>query len=669
MKSRRPGVDLGMDFQENDSRPAGTRTSIREIEPAPAARLLLISPDGELVRRLTRQLGAEHEVHVSPSLPEELTSLRPDVLVLDLAIADPPTLERLAALRSSPELRATQVLFLAGDEGAEEIADAAVRSGDGRHRSRLLEPQLLERARELLAEARRRLQGRARELRRSEAHRRALVETTTDAVVTIGVDGRIRSFNPAAETLFGYTEAEMLGEDVGRLMPADEARRHPGHVRAYLETGVRRILSVGREVEAVRNDGTRVPVHLWVNEVRLEDEVLFVGFLRDLSAQKKLREEFLQAQKLESVGRLAGGMAHDFNNLLTGIEGGLRMIEERLGDGHAAAPLVDELRDETRRGASMVRQLLRFSRRTPTRPRGVDPGRVLHDAEPILCRLLGEDVEVRLEVPAELPAVHADPVLLEQALLNLAINARDAMPDGGHLEIRALRVDLSPDGAARLAPGCRPGPHVVIEVRDEGFGMDGETLRRAKEAFFTTKDAGRGTGLGLATVDELMREWGGALELESEPGVGTTVRLHLRVGGEVEDEEEPAGDRHGGVAARLLVVEDEGLVRRALKHVLERAGHRVEAVRDAAEALDALRRAPEAFDLLLTDVVLPGMNGPGLARAAREHAPELATLFMSAYSREDLIESGKLPPEALSIEKPFRDAELLGRIQEALSPR
>lgn len=633
-------------------------------------RLLLVSPDDELVGRLTSQLGAEHEVHVAPSLPEELEALRPDVVVLDLAIVDPPALERLATLRSSPELRATQVLFLAGDGGAVEVASAAGRSHDGRHRSPLLEPQLLERARELLAEARRRLHGRARELRHSEAHRRALVETTTDAVVTIGVDGRIRSFNPAAETLFGYTEAEMLGEDVGRLMPADEARRHPGHVRAYLETGVRRILSVGREVEAVRADGTRVPVHLWVNEVRLEDEVLFVGFLRDLSAQKKLREEFLQAQKLESVGRLAGGMAHDFNNLLTGIEGGLRMIAERLGDGQAAEDLVEELRAETRRGASMVRQLLRFSRRAPAHPRGVDPERVLRDAEPILTRLLGEDIEVRLDVPEDLPAVHADPVLLEQALLNLAVNARDAMPDGGLLELRARRVDHTPEAAARLAPGCRPGPHVVIEVRDEGDGMDGDTLRRAKEAFFTTKDSTRGTGLGLATVDELMNEWGGALELESEPGDGTTVRLHLPVGEPVvEDREGEGPGAEGASPARVLLVEDEGLVRRALKHVLERAGHRVEAVRDAPEALDALRRAPAAFDLLLTDVVLPGMNGPGLARAAREHAPELATLFMSAYSREDLIESGKLPPEALSIEKPFRDAELLGRIQEALSPR
>jgi len=510
----------------------------------------------------------------------------------------------------------------------------------------------------------------AAETREREAHMAAVIDAAVDAIITIDERGTIQSFNPAAERMFGVPASAAIGRNVNFLMPSPDSELHDGRLAAYLTTGVKRIIGVGREVRCRRSDGGEFPAHLSVSEVRLAGRRLFTGFLRDLTERKRLEAEYLQAQKMEAVGRLAGGVAHDFNNLLSGIQAGLRIAMKGLDQGHPALALLSQVDDEVVRGAAITRRLLDFSRTELPATRAIDPCEVVRGTEPLIRRLLGEDIAVRSRCRTAGSFVMADPRILEQALLNLAINARDAMPRGGTLDVACEDAELGADAFPEGGDPARPGAYVVLTVEDTGCGMDETTLSRAREAFFTTKGPGKGTGLGLSTVDSMVRGWHGYLELASTPGVGTRVRVFLPRA----ERAQPAGADPPLVQATgpcgggetILVVEDEKLVRLGIQHLLEEQGYTVRTAKDPDEALAELHAHGSELDLLLSDVLLPGMSGPELVLVARAIDPRLPSLFMSAFPQEELVAQGRIEPGALVIEKPFRLEDVVAKVRAAL---
>lgn len=507
------------------------------------------------------------------------------------------------------------------------------------------------------------------ELRDREARLRAIVDHAIDALVTIDDEGTIEAFNPAAESMFGYAAAEVLGQDISLLMPSPHREQHSEYIATYLRTREPKILGIGREVMAKKKDGTIFPVDLGISELLVDGKRKFSGIVRDLTEQNRVHAEYVRAQKMEAVARLSAGVAHDFNNLLAGVLGGLRIATKSLEGDHPAMTILTEIQDEVRRGASVTRRLLDYSRSDSAQLRPVAPESVIREAEPLIRRYLGEDVEVSVSCRTSDKNVVADAAMLEQALLNLVINARDAMPNGGTLTLSCAVEELGRDELRRVGNDHEPGSFVVFSVADTGTGMDEATLRRADEAFFTTKGPGEGTGLGLSTVTNMLRKWGGFLRLESEVGVGTTASVYLpattaRSESEHVDSVEPPVAPTGG--AMILVVEDEKLVRRGIEHMLAEREFEVIGVSNPNEALDVLRTRGDEIDLVLTDVILPGMSGPELVEAAREFVPGLSALFMSAFPHEDLVARRRLDPSARSLAKPFSSEELFAKLREAL---
>jgi nitrogen-specific signal transduction histidine kinase len=385
-----------------------------------------------------------------------------------------------------------------------------------------------------------------------------------------------------------------------------------------------------------------------------------------VTERDRLEKEFLRAQKMEAVGRLASGVAHDFNNLLAGVLGGLRVASEDLDAEHPARDVLDQVQQAVERGCSITRRLLDFSRLAKPKPGLVDPRQTLAAGERMIRRLIGEDVDVRVACDASVGRFFGDAGQLEQAILNLAINARDAMPNGGELEIRCDEVDLSNEDVARLGAALDPGPHSVLSVRDTGSGMDEEVRRRALEPFFTTKGPGLGTGLGLSSVASMVKQYHGHLELESEVGVGTTVRLYFPRASEAAAPEDLAVPAPCGGGETILIVEDEPLVLLGVQHVLHGLGYTVLAARDANAALAELEAKTEKIDLLLTDVVLPGRSGTDLGAAARKKHPGIRVLYMSAFPAEELEAQGRIAPGTLTLEKPFTDDEIAAKVRAAL---
>jgi signal transduction histidine kinase len=388
--------------------------------------------------------------------------------------------------------------------------------------------------------------------------------------------------------------------------------------------------------------------------------------LEELDREKRLREEQLrQAQKMEAVGQLAGGIAHDFNNLLTVVLSAGTALRERFRGDDAGQQDVREILDAAERAAALTRQLLAFSRRQHVAPRVVDICDTLGGVERMLRRVLGEDVALAVDLRG--PAlVHADPSQLELAILNLAVNARDAMPRGGNLTVKVRPVPA--DGPARPAgPDVPAGPLVLISVRDTGSGIDPQTRARMFEPFFTTKRSGRGTGLGLPIVQGVVAECGGAIEVESELGKGTEFRIYLpaRAG-----ESSGAPARQAGATPRgsetILVIEDDPHLRGVIRRALTEHGYAVRAVGTATDARALQGAAP---DLLLTDVILPDGNGIDLSRDLAERWPDAGVLYMSGYAGEHLDAVGTLPPDAVLVPKPFATDVLLVRVREVLEHR
>lgn len=394
----------------------------------------------------------------------------------------------------------------------------------------------------------------------------------------------------------------------------------------------------------------------------------YIGTLVDMTEQRELADQLQQAQKMEAVGQLTGGIAHDFNNLLAIILGNLDLVDERLPADSALRSLVRDSLRAAERGGELTGRLLAFARRQPLKPECTDVNRLIAGTTSLLRRTLGSNIRIETVLTEDSPPVMVDPTQLESALLNLAINARDAMPEGGLLTLRTAAVTIAADGAERQG-GLAPGTYVEILVADTGSGMQPDVLARAFEPFFTTKGLGHGSGLGLSMVYGFVEQSGGRATIDSAPGRGTTVRLLLpRAQTDAEPQAATAvsSDRQQGAGELVLLVEDDPSVRQLAAGLLGGLGYRYVEAADGPSALALLAEMP-GIDLLLSDVLLPGMNGFALARQARELRPELRTLFMSGYAESALAELDLAEGEIDLIRKPFRKAELAARLRTALA--
>lgn len=481
----------------------------------------------------------------------------------------------------------------------------------------------------------------------------ALFEAAVDSILCIDPRGTVHWVNPSAERMFGYAASELVGRNVSILMGPTEASQHDGFLARYLATGERRIIGFGRDVVARRRDGKELHVHLSVCEVRLADQRLFAGFLRDLSERRELERELAAAQKLELVGRFSGSLAHDFNNLLMGIGSCAQVALGDAARAGSAQRALEEIAAATRRGIALTRRLLSFGRGRPVELRPTNLDDVLRANESMLRQLLGEDVVLHLEHPRRDVYARADEGLIEQILVNLLVNARDALPGGGR-----IRASLRPMGA-----------EVALEVADNGVGIPPELRERIFEPFFTTKDPEKGTGLGLATVRRIVGELGGRIELESDVGQGTTFRVllpacePLPVAKPIHRTPQPAPC----APRRVLLVEDDRLVRASLKRYLEGEGHRVFAAGTPAAA-QAKAEDGCSIDVLVSDVVLPEMSGGELAERLRARFCGLEVVLMSANPRELLTRQGRIRADDRYLEKPF-EPEALGRLLAEIAAR
>jgi PAS domain S-box-containing protein len=503
-----------------------------------------------------------------------------------------------------------------------------------------------------------------------EAHLRSILDTVPEAMVVIDESGTITSFSAAAEKLFGFATSEVLGRNVRMLMPQPDRDAHDGYMERYLETGQRRIIGYGRVVTGQKKDGTEFPMELAIGEARAAGRRIFTGFIRDLTSRHRIEEELRQAHKMEAVGQLTGGIAHDFNNLLTVVSGNLEMIERRLTDDRARA-LLREAQSAAEDGAKLTAQLLAFGRKQPLNAKRADIGQLVSRFSDLLRRALGETIELRMIVSGSPGPALVDASQLQNALLNLALNARDAMPRGGRLTVEISAAKLDSDYAS-MYPEVRTGSYVLISITDTGAGMSPEVRKRAFEPFFTTKGVGAGTGLGLSMVYGFTKQSGGHVQLYSEVGQGTSVRLFLPVAEAASAEvsamqdavHEPPPSLPGGTET-ILVVEDDARVRRVAVARLEDMGYRVLQAETAAEALPMLAAHPQVA-LLFTDIVMPGgMSGDELAHEARRQRPDLKIILTSGFA-EPSVAVREFAAEASWLKKPYSAMELAVRIRELL---
>ncbi len=507
-----------------------------------------------------------------------------------------------------------------------------------------------------------------RALRESMARLTAVVETAVDGFILIDSRGRILLFNPACEKLFGYHADEVFHENVKMLMPPAYSLHHDDYIRNFLRTGERKIIGIGREVVGLRKDGSTFPMELSVGEARQDGESIFVGIIHDLTGRKQTEEQLRQAQKMEMVGQLSGGIAHDFNNLLTVIVGNAEHLSDQLKSRQDLRQISDDICQAGERGAELTQRLLAFSRRQVLQPQAIDCHELLNSMYKLLKRTLRENVEIRIAASSLPVLTFADRAQLESAVLNLSLNAQDAMPAGGHLTLTTAIASLD-EHYQQLHPEIMPGEYAMVAVTDDGEGMTAEVAARAFEPFYTTKDVGKGSGLGLSMVYGFAKQSNGHVSIYSEPGLGTTMRIYLpHVATKLESPASPADEKSMPVGHEtILVVEDDLFVRASVILRVEGLGYTVVAAANGDDALAKLKANP-GINLLFTDIVMPGgMNGWELAELARQLRPGLPVLFSSGYAREALVEQGRASAEPTILTKPYRKAELAHRLREAFA--
>ncbi len=516
-------------------------------------------------------------------------------------------------------------------------------------------------------------------LRESEAKYRLLAENVTDCIWTIDLNLQFTYVSPSIKRLLGYTPTEMSVLDVSEFLSADSAKIALNSFREQIAEDSKLSDSFRTrtlELEYLRKDGSTA--HAEVNTSLLRDHkgmpIGILGVTREITERKqaeeekqKLQEQLLQAQKMESVGRLAGGVAHDFNNLLTAILGYGELVLMDLPEDHPAIEKMEIICSAGEKAAVLTRQLLAFSRKQVLEINVVNLNSVVNNMEKILARVIGTDVFLKFKMKPQLPNVLADPGQLEQVLMNLAVNARDAMPCGGTLTIETSVEELDKQHAQRHG-GITSGVYVVLSVTDTGDGMSYEIRERIFEPFFTTKELGEGTGLGLATVYGIIKQHKGGIWVYSEPGKGTTFKIYLSI---VDDKETKTDKKVSVVNAHgietVLVVDDEPGIRRLIIDVLQPLGYRTLEASCGEEALQVSATTEDSVDLLLVDMVMPGMNGLELAETLEADWPEIKVIFMSGYADSVIADRAKSSGhEKNFLQKPLTPGTLTNKLREVL---
>ena len=613
------------------------------------------------------------------TLEEGLRLLAPDslfrVILLDLGLPGTTGLETLRRVMPLAE-GASVVVFTALQD--EELGIAALREGahdyvikgqiHGGQLRRILR-YAVERHKlssELLAEVKQRaLVQQALQL--SEQRYRLLAETAPIGILLTNEQGMVIDANTQALRMFGYDRGELIGQSIEMLLPERFRCSHEGQRSSYMKERHARPMAVGRELTARRKDGTEFAVEIALAPLATDDGVLVSSTIVDITERKKMEEQRRLSQRMEAIGKLSGGVAHDFNNLLAVILGCSDVLLDALPPDHPATRKIEMIRKAGASAVDLTRQLLAFSRQQMLQPRVLDLKETVERTQALLRRLIGENIEFTISLDPSLGRVKADPGQIEQVLLNLVINARDAMPQGGRLTIEACNVEMD-DSYKGEHQVVIPGRYVVLGVQDTGCGMDRDTQARIFEPFYTTKELGKGTGLGLATVYGIVKQSGGYIWVYSELNQGTLFKVYLP---RVDESVQPAKKEPEAVVLEscktILLAEDSVSLREMAREYLASLGY---VVLEAASGREALQKAKE-FDgpihLLLTDVVMPEMSGPELARHVMALRPEIKVIFTSGYTNDAIARQGVLDPAVAFIQKPYRPKALALKIQEVLA--
>jgi two-component system cell cycle sensor histidine kinase/response regulator CckA len=506
-------------------------------------------------------------------------------------------------------------------------------------------------------------------LRRSEARYRSLVQSAVYGIYRSSLEGRFFDVNPALITMLGYDSAE----EVLALDPKLDVFVDPSEQMRVMAEFRRGARLDNVEVRWKRKDGSAITVRLSGRVVNNPEETAEVVEIiaEDITERRVLENQFRQAQKMEAVGRLAGGVAHDFNNLLMVISGYAEVLLEHTRKNDPLYPKIEAIHQATDRATTLTRQLLAFSRKQLLELKVVDLNIIVEDIKRLLRPLIGENIELQAQLAPDLGRTRADAGQIEQVLMNLVVNSKDAMPNGGKITIQSANARLNHEDVRREYSYIHPGLYVVLSVTDTGEGMDKETQLRIFEPFFTTKEKGKGTGLGLSTVYGIIKQSGGYVLVQSEPGQGTTFRIYLP---RVEDALEPVGtlgisSSQNGGSETVLLVEDEESVRQLVRETLESKGYKVLEAENGEAALRIVSNYSDKIDMLITDVVMPGMSGRELSARLCASRPQTKVLYLSGYTEDAIGHEGVVDPHTVFLQKPFTLQMLSRKVREVLGER
>jgi PAS domain S-box-containing protein len=493
------------------------------------------------------------------------------------------------------------------------------------------------------------------------------VEASPSGILMVDAAGAIVLVNAETERMFGYRREELIGQPIEMLVPLGLRATHLRERSEFVARPETRRMGAGRDLFGLRKDGSRFPVEVGLNPISTRDGLLVLSSVIDMTEKIAAEAQIRQAQKMEAVGQLTGGIAHDFNNILTVITGTIEVLAAAVADKPEAAAIARMIDEAAERGAALTQRLLAFARRQPLQPRKVDVNELILDTAKLLRPTLGEQIEIECMLEHDVWPSLVDPHQLSTSVLNLALNARDAMPGGGKLTLETRNVQFD-ESYASANSDVEPGGYVMVAVSDTGTGIPAAFRDRVFEPFFTTKGVGKGTGLGLSMVYGFVKQSGGHIKIYSEEGHGTTIKLYFPRARELDAAADvaPASPVEGGHET-VLVVEDDPPVRDLVTAQLESLGYTALAASNGAEALRMIDQGA-AFDLLLTDVIMPGgMNGRQLAEEALKRRPSLKVLFTSGYPQDAIVHHGRLDPGVLLLAKPYRKADLAHMIRAAIN--